>query len=99
LQRIVLDASEWKSFDDFDGSLRRVLGAPDWHGNNVDAFIDSMVYGDINWLESPYTIVIQALDRAPAEVQQEVRAFSAHINRAAAAYHGTEREVGIEIPG
>jgi hypothetical protein len=98
MQRIVLDAAEWKTFGNFLIALTRALGAPDWHGASVDAFIDSMVIGDINRLEPPYTIVLQSLRRTPPDLQREVRGFCAMINQAAAAGRGTDLEVGIEIP-
>jgi len=45
------------------------LGAPDWHGRNVNALVDSMIYGDINAIEPPFAVRIFALDRAGADAR------------------------------
>jgi hypothetical protein len=31
---------------DFVNALKKVIGAPDWHGGSVDAFLDSLIYHD-----------------------------------------------------
>jgi len=48
------------------------LGAPEWHGRNFNALIDSMIRGGINKIEAPYTLRIRGLSRAPAEVRKMV---------------------------
>jgi len=64
--RIELDASQWKTGLDFYDALLTALGAPHWHGRSVDALIDSMVYRDINTIESPYTIAVTGADKMSA---------------------------------
>ena len=56
---IELDAGLWREYLDFARALLAVLEAPHWHGTGVDALIDSMVYGGINGVEPPYTVVIK----------------------------------------
>ena len=53
-----LDAAEWREYADFVRALLAALEAPHWHGDNVNALIDSMVHGGINGVEPPYDVVI-----------------------------------------
>jgi len=45
---IELDARTWRSQDDAYAALLPVVGAPSWHGHNLDALSDSLVAGSIN---------------------------------------------------
>jgi RNAse (barnase) inhibitor barstar len=72
MQLLELDAKNWKSVRDYVDALRAVLGSPEWHGNSVDAFIDSMVCGDINKVEPPYTIRIKNTKSLPADILDEI---------------------------
>ena len=69
---IVLDASGWAMPNDFYEALLPKLGAPLWHGHNVNALVESMIYGGINSLEPPYIVKIIGLASAPVRVRQEV---------------------------
>jgi RNAse (barnase) inhibitor barstar len=42
---IELDAKEWKTVHDFYDALLAALGAPEWHGDNVNALNDSIIGG------------------------------------------------------
>jgi hypothetical protein len=48
MKEINLDARAWRNRDDFYGALLPSLGAPHWHGRNLDALNDSLRYDDIN---------------------------------------------------
>lgn len=50
---ITLDAVAWASPDDFYSALLPQLGAPVWHGRNLNALDDSLGGGSINALEPP----------------------------------------------
>jgi hypothetical protein len=50
---IEIDGSDRQSVKDFLTALRAAIGAPDWHGWSVNAFIDSMIWGGINQIEPP----------------------------------------------
>ena len=47
MRQIILDALGWKEKDDFYGDLLPSLGAPNWHGRNLDALNDSIRGDDI----------------------------------------------------
>src|SRR5271169_4718699 len=72
MQIIMLDGSQWKSYEDFYRALFAALGAPDWHGDNVNALVDSMIWGGINKLEPPYTVRVAGTKNLPKEVHDEV---------------------------
>lgn len=95
--RIVeLDADGWVTATDVANALKKAIGAPEWHGSSVDAFVDSMVYhDDINALKAPYTIGILGVDRAEPEAQNKIRLLARFINEHGASDRGTELEVTI----
>ncbi len=55
---ITLDASEWRNLDDFYLALLPELGAPDWHGHNLNALYDSLS-GGINEVEPPFHVTVR----------------------------------------
>jgi len=69
---IELDAATWKSAIDFYATFFKALGAPDWHGTSVNALVDSIVYGDINAVDPPFTVRIHGWTRAPADAVREI---------------------------
>lgn len=55
--KIFIDWKEIGSEEDFYNSLLPQLGAPEWHGHNLDALADSLVAGDVNGIEPPFCII------------------------------------------
>ena len=53
---IVVDWKQIETEDDFYDMFLPQVKAPEWHGRNLDALTDSVVTGDINSIEPPYTI-------------------------------------------
>ena len=53
---IMLESSSWNSPEDFYHDLLAALGAPDWHGHNLDALWDSITGGGINEVNPPFVI-------------------------------------------
>jgi len=76
---IEIDASGWKSISDFYDVLLLSLGAPDWHGRNVNALADSMICGGINALEPPYAIYILNASHLAAPTLDEITAAATTI--------------------
>jgi RNAse (barnase) inhibitor barstar len=60
---LVLDGSEWKTKDDVYNAFFHAVGAPEWHGRNLDARADSISGGSINHAAVPYRLVIKDYDR------------------------------------
>ena len=72
---VVLDASNWTTPNDFYDSFFSAVGAPDWHGRNLDALNDSIAAGNINRIEVPYHIVIQNLAQAKHDARATTGGF------------------------
>lgn len=94
---IQLDASEWKEAADFYNDLLFCLEAPHWHGTNVNALVDSMVYGSINGIDPPYKIWISRTEGMPAPVKQQIDWMVEAINehQAIAGDKGIEFQVDL----
>ena len=67
---ISLDASEWRSPEDFYSALLPQLGAPAWHGHNLDALDDSLGVGGINALEPPFRVEIEGAGKLSEPMQR-----------------------------
>ena len=69
MQEIHLNASDWSTKEDFYTDLLPQLGAPAWHGHNLDALMDG-ISGDINTLEPPYTVYVSGVGRLSLEMRR-----------------------------
>ncbi|MBR0701400.1 hypothetical protein JQ599_15925 [Bradyrhizobium diazoefficiens] len=97
---IELDASSWKTAQDFRLALKAAMGAPEWHGDIVGAFLDSIFGGGMNALKPPYVIKIVNTGELALEVIQVVHDFSSAIAETRArrlARIGADVEVRLEI--
>ena len=70
MREINLDATDWVTGLDFYAALLPALGAPAWHGESAAAIADSMIAGEINAVEPPYTVRIHNLAGRPAIVEE-----------------------------
>ncbi len=98
---IELDASNWKTMLDFMEALKTAIGAPSWHGSNVNAFIDSMIWGGINSVEPPYTVRITNTSGIPSDVADVIRGFSSAIREHREwrlRHRGDDIDVSLEAP-
>jgi RNAse (barnase) inhibitor barstar len=68
MTEIQLDASNWRDREDFYDALLPALGAPEWHGRNLDALNDTIGGDGINAVHLPYRIAIVGLNAAPEEL-------------------------------
>jgi RNAse (barnase) inhibitor barstar len=84
MRELVLDAANWKSADDVYDAFFEAVGAPSWHGRNLDALDDSIAGGRINKIEVPYRIVISNYERVGAGARQEAERFVGLIRELAA---------------
>lgn len=76
LHTIDLDASSWRTAQDFRLALKTAIGAPEWHGDIVGAFLDSIFGGGMNALKPPYVIRVVNMAGLLPEVKEMVRDFS-----------------------
>jgi RNAse (barnase) inhibitor barstar len=70
MKQIELDGSGWQEPNDFYDALLPQLGAPAWHGRNLDALQDSIFVGDINTVEPPIHISVAAIDTLPQTMRE-----------------------------
>ena len=75
MKELILDASTWKTRDDVYNSFFKAVGAPEWHGRNLDALNDSISAGGINAVEVPYKLVVQHYDRMAPGAKQMADKF------------------------
>jgi RNAse (barnase) inhibitor barstar len=86
---INLDASEWCSPEDFYSALLPQLGAPTWHGRNLDALEDSL-RGGVNQLMPPFTVHVERTDSLP----EPMRHF---LGQVASVFNGVREEAQQDI--
>ena len=99
---IALDGRGWRSYDDFFNALLPALGAPDWHGRNYAALLDSISVGGINEVEPPYRIEISGARHMSADLLRficELRADVERREREAVADRRPEVRVEIALDG
>ncbi len=100
MKRIVLDASNWGSILDIYDALLPAIGAPLWHGKSIDALVDSMIYGDINALASPYVVVVRGTKTLPEGVRTQLLLIKDALYTAASPgldANGNEVDVGLVV--
>jgi RNAse (barnase) inhibitor barstar len=88
MKKIVLDAAGWRTTDDFFAALLAELGAPSWHGHNLDALYDGLS-GGINAVEPPFAVEVRNREGLPAE-------FGALFAGVAEVFADARREFGVE---
>jgi RNAse (barnase) inhibitor barstar len=95
---IELDAEEWKTVPDFYSAVLAAIGAPNFYGRNLNALVDSMIWGGINAIEPPYTIRILRTDSLPENVRNEVAVVKEAITKARRDFRArNERDVEIAL--
>ena len=82
MRLIELDGKNWQSVLDFYDALLTALGSPDWHGASIDAMINSMIWGEINEVEPPYTIRLVNTRRLPKEIRDEIELLKQELEKA-----------------
>ena len=90
---IHLDGRSWQSADDFYAAYLTAVGAPEWHGHNLDALWDSLTGGDINQRNPPFRIRIRGLEQMGPEAKQTMERFASLVEQAKAEGHRIELEL------
>jgi RNAse (barnase) inhibitor barstar len=97
---IELNAKNWRTWQDFYDALLTALGAPKGHGRNLNALIDSMAWGGMNAVGTPYTIRISGAEKLSkdviAEIDEMKQALKAACGERRASGRG-EVKIGFEI--
>jgi hypothetical protein len=93
---IDLDAKNCKSNLDFLKLLRDAVGSPEWQGDSVDAFIDTMLFGGAE-LQTPYTLRVQGTSSLPAGLASEITEFVNAIDQYIERQCGPGRDERLEV--
>lgn len=79
---IDLDGQGWVEELDAIEALLRALEAPDWHGRNMNALIDSIATGGINRVEPPYEVRIHGASSMSEVARTFVVDLARHVGEA-----------------
>jgi prevent-host-death family protein len=79
---IVIKASGWRGTDDFYNAFLAAVGAPRWHGHNLDALWDSLTGGDVNGIKPPYRVRITDVSQSPEACKKLIARFAELIDDA-----------------
>ncbi|MBB6503337.1 RNAse (barnase) inhibitor barstar [Sphingomonas endophytica] len=89
LSLIRLDARGWQRREDFWAALLPALGAPDWHGPNLDALYDGLVAGE-NRVRPPLTVEIVVSTPFPVPL-------TTNLDRVRNVFADAARDTGLPI--
>ncbi len=67
---ITINWQEIGSEEQFYNQFLPQVQAPEWHGRNLNALTDSIVTGDINKIEPPFTIISKNSDNIPSSLKE-----------------------------
>ena len=81
MKEIVLSGARWQTRDDFYQAFLHAVGAPAWHGRNLDALYDSIGSGDINEVETPYRVRITGVSAMSPEALEMVKHFESIVKQ------------------
>lgn len=94
MKELILDGSAWQTRDDVYDAFFKAVGAPEWHGRNLDALHDGIANGQINEVEVPYRLIIRHYDSVGAGARQMANDFVRVIQETAA--DGCPVEIVVE---
>jgi hypothetical protein len=89
MRQIELKGSEWTQPRHFYEALLPALGAPHWHGHNLDALNDSIFGGRINQVEPPFRIIVSGADRLAPPMRE-------FLTRVGSIFAAGRMETGLE---
>jgi RNAse (barnase) inhibitor barstar len=75
LPELVLDAEGWVNADDVYDAFFAAVGAPRWHGRNLNALRDSISTGSINEVEVPYSLIVRNASMAGSDARRMLDLF------------------------
>jgi RNAse (barnase) inhibitor barstar len=94
MRELLLDGADCATTDDVYDAFFRAVGAPEWHGRNLDALADSISGGSINRVEVPYRLVIKSYNGIGPQAKAMVDRFVSLVHELAA--EGCPVEIRVE---
>jgi RNAse (barnase) inhibitor barstar len=93
MEMIDIDGQEWTLADDFYISYFAAVGAPEWHGRNLDALWDSLTAGGVNHRNPPFRIRVSGTTRMSTDVRQILGSFEKLVHEASLEGHPVQIEL------
>jgi RNAse (barnase) inhibitor barstar len=94
MRELVLNGADWATNDDVYNAFFTAVGAPVWHGRNLDALADSISGGSINQVEVPYRLIVKGYDRVGSDAKAMADSFINLVRELAA--DGCPVEIRVE---
>jgi RNAse (barnase) inhibitor barstar len=91
---LILNGADWATRDDVYDAFFRAVGAPEWHGRNLNALADSIRGGSINQVEVPYRLVIRSYESVGPDAKPMADSFINLVHELAA--EGCPVEIRVE---
>jgi hypothetical protein len=100
MRKIELDSLNWMTAHDFYNALLSALGSPANHGHNINALVDSMIWGGMNAVDPPYVVRISGATQLSKDVREHIKLAQNALIEGRAEFRvlrGRDVEVQIEI--
>jgi RNAse (barnase) inhibitor barstar len=97
---INLDGRDWKTAGDFYTALLASIGAPENHAHNVNALIDTMVWGGDTVVKPPYEIRVSETAKLRGRERGEIELLTRLLAEARLEFRsrrGRDIEVSLNI--
>jgi|ERR1700694_1478817 hypothetical protein len=97
---IELDTQNWRTGLDFCRALLVALGAPEGHACNLNAIIDTVIWGGPTTVKPPFTIRILGANRLTKDSREEIERLKKYLDEARIEFRtrrGRDVEVNFEI--
>lgn len=98
MKKIVLSLEDAKSVSEFNDRLRRLMGSPRTSTDNVNAWLDFLVFDKAKIVPPPYTIEIVNYDMSNDDVRAYMLEFKTAVDWAVRQFSlETGREIDIHV--
>src|SRR5579872_15193 len=101
MKTITVNAKTFTNPVKFFAGVLKTLGAPDWHGLSINAFVDTMIWHpEVHSIRPPYLLRVEKIELMPNEVRTAATTLRDAIKRARAdhiALTGRDVPVAIEL--
>lgn len=90
MDMIDIDGRKWTGADDFYSSYFAAVGAPEWHGRNLDSLWDSLTAGGVNQRNPPLRIRVSGTMGMSTDARQILERFAKLVREAEQGGHAVQ---------
>lgn len=97
---INLNGKNWKTAGDFYTALLAAIGAPEKHARNVNALIDTMIWGGDAVVQPPYEVRVSGTAKLPDHDRHEIELLARLLAEARSEFRnrrGSDIEVSLKV--